>query len=648
MSGLSQLLQTGLSGLSVASEALQTVANNTSNVNTPGYNVQSVNQTELPGTPGGPGSGTDVSSIQRAFSQFLFQQGVQANSANQAAQVVQSNTQNLAAIFPVASGGAGGLGSALDSFFSAANQIAQDPTSAANRQVFLGQAQSLAAAFRSVSGQISASFGSIETQTTAAVQQINTLTQQIAQLNRAIPAQTTADGGPPNSLLDQRDELVQQLAQQIGVSLVPGANGVVNVYTAGGAALVNGATAYQLATGRSQFGDGQLTVTYGPTGQDLTASLSDGQLGGLLGAHAQLVSTQASVGALAAGLAAAVNTQQSLGLDLNGNPGQPLFSVAGPVVYAAQSNTGSGSLTATITDPTNFTSGDFIVTSTATGFEATDTTSGQVTALGSGPTLSFDGLTIAVTGTVAAGDSFKIEPTATAAQTLTAALDDPTEIAAASPYVVTPGNNVGNVQATIGNPVDSATLPASTILLPASQFGQPISVQFTSSSNFNVLSSTDSVIASGTLNPSSAAEIAIAYPASGPAGEVTTISLSAGTAAAGDSFALTPGGPGSNGNIVGLAGLANQNLLSGQTFDNYYSGVVTNVGNIGQDAQLAAQATQAVLTQTQNTQQSVSGVNLDQQAANLVDYQQAYQAAAQVIATAQTLFQSLLTALQAA
>ena len=140
----------------------------------------------------------------------------------------------------------------------------------------------------------------------------------------------------------------------------------------------------------------------------------------------QLVSTQASVGALAAGLAAAVNTQQSLGLDLNGNPGQPLFSVAGPVVYAAQSNTGSGSLTATITDPTNFTSGDFIVTSTATGFEATDTTSGQVTALGSGPTLSFDGLTIAVTGTVAAGDSFKIEPTATAAQTLTAALDDPT------------------------------------------------------------------------------------------------------------------------------------------------------------------------------------------------------------------------------
>ena len=609
--------------------------------------MQSVNQTELPGTAGSPGAGTDVTSIQRAFSQFLFQQGVQASSANQAAQVIESNAQNLAAIFPVASGGAGGLGSALDSFFSAANQVAQDPASAANRQVFLGQAQSLAAAFRSVSGQISASLGSIGTQTTAVVQQINTLTQQIAQLNRAIPAQTTAAGGPPNSLLDQRDELVQQLAQEIGVSLVRGANGVVDVYTAGGAALVNGATAYQLATGQSQFGDGQLTVTYGPTGQDLTASLSDGQLGGLLGARAQLASTQASVGALAAGLAAAVNTQQSLGLDLNGNPGQPLFSVAGPAVYAAQSNTGSGSLTATITDPASFTPGDFIVASTATGFEATDTTSGQVTALGSGPTLSFDGLTIAVTGAVAVGDSFKIEPTATAAQTLTTAIGDPTEIAAASAYVVTPGNNVGNVQATVGNPVASAALPASAILLPASQFGQPISVQFTSSSNFNVLSSANSVIASGTLSPSSGAEIAIAYPASGPAGEVATISLSAGTAAAGDSFSLTPGGPGSNGNIVALGDLANQNLLSGQTFDNYYSGLVANIGSRGEAAQVAAQTTQAVLTQTQTTQQSVSGVNLDQQAADLVNYQQAYQAAAKVIATAQTLFQSLLAAVQA-
>jgi flagellar hook-associated protein 1 len=647
MSGLSQLVQTGLTGVSAATEAMQTVANNTANVSTPGYNAQSVNQVELPGVDGGPGAGTEVTAIQRAFDQFLYQQGVQASSANQAAQIVQTNAQNLASLFPTASGGAGGLGSALDSFFAAANQVAQDPTVAANRQAFLGQAQSLAAAFQSVGGQISASLGSVDGQTAAAVQQINDLTQQIAQLNQAIAAQTNAAGGSPNSLLDQRDELVQQLGQQLGVTIVPAANGVVDVYTTGGAALVNGGTADQLAVGQNQYGDGAIAVTYGPTGQDLTASLSGGQLGGLLASQTQLINTQDSVGALAAGIAAAVNTQQSLGLDLNGNIGQPLFSVAGPAVYASSSNTGSGSLMAAITDPASFSPGDFIVTDTASGFEATNTTTGQVTALGSGPTLTLDGMTITVSGQVATGDSFKIEPTSTAAQTLTTAISDPSAIAAASPYVATPGNNVGNVQAAVSSSVATAALPAGTVLVPASQFGQPISIQFTSSSAFNVLSSSNSIIASGTLNPNSGAEIAVAYPASGAAGEAATISLSAGTAAAGDSFTLTPGGPGSNGNMVALAALANQNLLSDQTFDNYYSALVTSVGSSGQAAETAAQATQAVLTQTQNAQQSVSGVNLDQQAADLVSYQQAYQAAAQVIATAQTLFQSLLDAVQA-
>jgi flagellar hook-associated protein 1 len=440
---------------------------------------------------------------------------------------------------------------------------------------------------------------------------------------------------------------VQQLAQQIGVTLVPGAGGTVDVYTSNGAALVNGSNAYQLAVGPDQYGDGGLAVTDAATGQDLTASLGSGTLGGLVASRAQLVNAQNSVGALAAGIAAAVNNQQAQGLDLNGNLGQPLFSVAGPQVYASQSNSGTGSLTAAITDPADFTPGNFIVSKTATGYEATDAQTGAVSQLGNGPTLNFDGLTITVSGAVATGDSFEIEPTAKAAASLATATSEPNAIAAASAYVATSGNNVGNVAASVGSPVASTALPAGAIVLPASDFGQSISVQFTSSSNFNVVSSSGSVIASGTLNPSSGAEIAIAFPASGAAaGEVVPVTLSAGTAAAGDSFTLSPGGAGSNGNIDALAGLANQNLLSGETFDNFYSALVTNIGSSGQEAQLTAQSAQAVLTQAQNQQQSLSGVNLDQQAADLVSAQQAYQAAAKVVATAQTLFQTLLAALQ--
>jgi flagellar hook-associated protein 1 FlgK len=352
MTGLTNLVQIGLSGLTAASEAIETVSNNTANVNTPGYDAQSVKQTERLGTDG-VGSGTDVSSIQRAFDQFVDREVVQANSANQAAQVVQTNSQAIAALFPVASGGAGGLGASLDSFFSAANGLTQDPTSAANCEVFLSDAQSLASTFHSVGGGVATKLTTVNGQISDAVQQVNGLAQQIANLNQAIARQRAGPwSAPSNSLLDQRDELVQQLGQQLGVTTVQGANGALDVYTSSGAVLVDGASSYQLAVASGNYGDGGVAITYAPTKQDLTNSLSGGQLGGLLTSRAQLVSTQDTVGALATGFTSAVNKQQTLGLDLNGNLGQPFLSLTGPTVYPAQSNTGSGTLSAAITDPT--------------------------------------------------------------------------------------------------------------------------------------------------------------------------------------------------------------------------------------------------------------------------------------------------------
>jgi flagellar hook-associated protein 1 FlgK len=139
-----------------------------------------------------------------------------------------------------------------------------------------------------------------------------------------------------------------------------------------------------------------------------------------------------------------------------------LLSLTGPTVYPAQSNTGSGTLSAAITDPNSFTPGDFILTKTTAGFEATNVATGQTTALGNGSVFSLDGMTITVSGAVQAGDSFKLEPTAAAAQSLSVAISDPSAIAAASPYVATAGtlnsdgtitdHNLGNVQATVGGP----------------------------------------------------------------------------------------------------------------------------------------------------------------------------------------------------
>jgi flagellar hook-associated protein 1 FlgK len=656
MANLAQIVETGATGLEAATLAMQTVSTNTANANTPGYNVESAQQSELPGVGIAPGAGTEVTSVQRAFDQFVYQAVVQASAANQAAQIVQTNSQNLAAAFPVASGGAGGLGASIGGFFAAVNTLSQNPTSVPDRQALLSQAQSLAGQFQSVAGQVASGLTAVDGQLGQSVQQINSLTAQIAGLNQQIARQT--GGNPPNALLDQRDQLVQQLAQQVGVQVLQGNNGMLDVYTSSGAALVAGTNSYRLAATAGSYRDGTVDITYVPSGQDLTSGLAGGTLGGLLVSRAQLTQARDSVGALAAGLAVAVNTQQSLGLDPGGQLGQVLFSLAGPAVYAASANQGSGTLSATISDPAQFQPSDFVVSKTAAGFEATNTATGQITALGNGPTLNLDGLTIAVSGAIATGDSFLIEPTATAAQTLAVTTGDPSAIAAAASHVASPGaigaggaisnSNQGNITASIGGPVASGALPPGTVLVPASAFGQPLSIVFSSASNFDVRTSGGTVIASGVLDAATGAEIAIAYPSPpAPAGMTDTVTLSAGAAATGDAFALTPGGSGSNGNVAALAALANQSVAGGQSLGDAYASLVTTVGNYGQDAQAAAAASQGVLTLAQNNQQSVSGVNLDQQAADLVAFQQAYQAAAQVIASAQVVFQSLILAVQA-
>lgn len=645
MTGLSQLIDAGWSGINAAAQALATVSNNTANVNTPDYSVESVQQSEQPGQLGQPGLGVDVTSIQRAYNQFVFAQLVGANSANQAAQVAQNNSEIVTAIFPIASGGAGGLGASLTSFFSGVNAVSQDATSLPNRQTMLSDATALAENFNSVGSQLAANQNSINGQLSDAVNQVNTLTQQIAVLNGQIEAQSASGGSPPNALLDNRDNLVQQLGQELGITIDTAPNNAVTIF-AGGDVLVNGSSSVNLGVVSGSYGN-SVSIAYEPSGQDITASLSGGTIGGLLSSQAEVVSAQNAVGAIAVALADAVNTQQSLGLDLNGALGGALFSVAGPSVYAAASNTGSGTLNVSITNTNAFQSDNFIVAKTASGYQATNTATGQVTALGNGPTLSFDGMTLTVSGTINTGDSFEVEPTANAAQTLQVVATDPSAIAAAAAYVATAGNNLGNVTAGAFSPAASGSLAGGTAIVPAAYFGQDLTVEFTSATTFNVLSAGNAVVASGSFSAANGAQVAIAYPPSAPAGEVAVTSLSPGTASTGDTFSLTPGGANSNANALAMASLANQNLLSGATLTNAYATVVGQVGSAGQSANFNAEASQGVLSQVQAIQQSISGVNLDEEAADLVNYQQAYQASAQIIASAQTLFLALITAVQA-
>lgn len=659
MTGLTQVLNVGISGIEAATQGMQTVSNNTANVNTPGYNMETINQVALNGVDmpaGGLGAGVNVTSVQRAFNQFVYQEILGATATNQSANTVLSNTQNLAGIFPVASGGANGLGQAIGNFFGGANTVAQDPANVPNRAVMLGDAQSVSSLFNSVGAALAANLTTQNQQIGSMVGQINTLTSQIAALNTTIESEEGSTGASPNSLLDQRDQTVQQLAQLIGVNVVVGNDGSENIYATGGATLVAGNTSFSLQATSGSYGNGSTSVIYGPTGQDITASLSGGQLGGLVAFRTQLTNVVNSVGALAANFASAVNDQQAQGLDLNGNLGTAMFDVPGPQVFTSSANTGTGSLNATISNSATMVPDDFTVMRTAAGYQATDLATGQVTSLGAGPTFSYNGMTLTVSDAINVGNSFEVEPTVTAAQDMAVAISNPNLIAAASPYVATAGtitsggaiadNNAGNVQATVGAAIPNGSIPAGAVIVPPADFGQQLSIAFTSATTFNVVTSGGGTIASGSFSAASGARIALEYPAGGASGDAIIVSLSPGNAAKGDGFVLSPAGPGNNGNISAIAAINSQNVVGGEPLSDYYAQLVSSIGNQGQEAEVSSEASQGVLTSAQSIQQSISGVNLDEQAALLVSYQQAYQAAAQIIGTTQTLFTGLITAMQ--
>ncbi|MDE2514340.1 MAG: flagellar hook-associated protein FlgK, partial [Alphaproteobacteria bacterium] len=491
MGGINQVLDSALSGLLAAQAGMATEANNTSNVNTPGYAVEGLNQIETMsamGPIGGIGTGTSVVSIQRSFDQYVYQEMVQADSVNQAAQVVLSGTSSLSSVFPLASAGAGGLGKVIGSFFTAANTVAQDPANLSNRDAFLSSAQQVTSLFQSVGSQLASNISTVNGQITQSVAQIDNLATQIAQINKDILSKSGPSDSATNSLVDQADHLVQQLGEQVGITVAPGASGTMDVYLANGMALVNGATSYSLSTASGSFNDGTLAVKYAPNGEDLTNRISGGQLGGLLSMRSQYVSANDSVGGLAVALASAINGQQTLGLTLNGQLGKALFSVPAPVVFAGAGNTGAATVTATVSNPNAFTSGDYVLTRIAGGYQAVNVATGQTTSLGAGPTLSLDGMTIQVTGAANVGDSFEIEPTLKAATGIAVTTTDPSAIAAAAPYVATAGvmtsggiknTNIGNVTMTAGAPTTSGSLPAGTVILPAADFGQQMSVKFT-------------------------------------------------------------------------------------------------------------------------------------------------------------------------
>ncbi|KLD74503.1 flagellar hook protein FlgK [Xanthomonas hyacinthi DSM 19077] len=622
---MADLLSTGVSGLLASQVGLSTVGHNISNVNTAGYTRQTTTfNARAPQYNGGyyVGQGADAISVQRAYSQFLTQSVWSASSGQSRA----SQYATLTASVNNAVSGSANLQTALDGFFGSVSDVANAPIDTASRQAMIGKANTLVATFKSLSSQFQQLDQQTNQQISAAVDSINSLAKSIADLNGQIQ-KGYAGGAVPNDLLDARDQAVSQLSQIVGVNVTQTSDHMYTVSVGNGQPLVNGTNATQLSTANNQYDSSRLEVV-GPGGSVISSQLGSGSLGATFDFRTNVLDpARNQLGRAAIAMTDAFNKQSAQGIDLNGAAGGDFFNIADPAVFNSTANKGTGSVTATVADVSKLDASDYVMRFDGTNWSATTTAGVTVPMTGTGTAADpfvVGGLNVTVGAGAVAGDSFQIQPTRNAASTMSGAVSDTSKIAASGPLAATKGaSNTG--KGVLGNlTVTDVTNPA---------FNTPATITFTSPTTYSINGGAPQTYADGDT-------------ITGPG---WTLKLT-GSPAANDTFSVKPAGSasGDNGNALAMANVATKGVLDNgvTTVGKAYSQLIAQVGTAGAQANTALTAQQSILDQATASQQGLSGVNMDEEAANLLRFQQSYAAAAQVINTANTIFNSLLTAVQ--
>ena len=632
----SGLLSIGLSGLNAAQAGMSTTSENIANVNTTGYSEESVIQSEAtPVFSGGGylGTGVDVDTVARAYSAYQQQQVVQATASSGE---LSTQYNQMSQIDNLLGDPTTGISAAVDSFYSSAQTLADTPSDSSARTAFLSQAQTMSDTFNSVASQLTALSQSTGQSINESIASVNTEAGEIASLNQQIIA-ASGSSQAPNTLLDQRDALVTQLNQQIGATSITQSDGSIDLYVGNGQPIVTGSTANKLSAvpSSSDPAQTQLAVTIGKSTVQLgAAQLSGGSLSGLLsfnnGALQNAINT---VGQIADGVAAAVNGQNQLGQDANGNLGKAIFAIPAPVVTAASSNSATGAISTSISNAAALTGSNYQLKFDGTNYTLTRLSDGTSTSYASLPQ-TVDGMTIALGSALSAGDSFTIAPTAAGASGMMAIMTDPNLVAAAGPVRASlSDSNAGDL---------STSSLAVTASAPLSSTIQD-KVQLT----FSVSGGTPTYTAVDTTTGTTLASNA-AYSA-GSAISLNGWSLTLnGTPANGDSVSIgaNSGGTSDNSNALLLAGLATQNVTSLGSASSAYQDMVANIGTQTASLKSTSTAQANILSDANSAQAATSGVSLDDEAANLLKYQQAYQASSQAIATANNMFTAILQLFQ--
>ncbi|MBK0090478.1 MULTISPECIES: flagellar hook-associated protein FlgK [Erwiniaceae] len=543
---MSSIINSAMSGLSAAQAALSTTSNNISNYTVAGYSRQTTILSQANSTLQGNsyyGNGVTLNGVQREYDEFVTAQ-LRGSSANYSA--VNTQYSQISNIDDLLSTSTTSLSTSIQSFFTNVQNVVSNANDPSARQSMLSYAQGLVNQFQTTAQYLNNMQTSVNTDIASNVDQINTYTSQIADLNTQIAKLTTGNGAAPNDLLDQRDQLVNNLNNIVGVNVSQQDGSYI--VSMGSVTLVNGKNSTNLVAMPSSADNSRITVGYvdkqAGNVEIPEKTLTTGSLGGLLAFRTQDLDTaQNQLGQLAAAFTTSFNAVQTAGYDSNGAQGTKFFNIGSPNVVSNSKNTSTATVTAEWSDTSALKASNYSMSydsasSTWSVTRLSDNVKFSVTPDATDGTLSFDGLKLTVSGTPDNKDSFLVKPVQNVISSMSVAITDESQIAAAS----------------------SAT-----------------------------------------------------------------------------------SGESDNTNAQKMLDLQDAKLVNGNaTIAQAYASIVSTVGNKTSTLETASTTQKNVVDQLTDRQQSVSGVNLDEEYANLTKYQQFYMANAQVLQTASTIFNALM------
>lgn len=669
---MADLLSIGLSGLTANKTSLAVTGHNITNVNTPGFSRQdAVQATRNPQFSGAGyiGSGTTLVDIRRSYSEFLSAQVRSSTALSSDVSAYKSQIEQLDSLL---AGSTTGITPALQKLFSALQTAAEDPANIPARQLVLSEAEGLAKRFNTVYDRINDQNQFINKQMSAVTDQVNRLATSIASYNDAI-AIAGANGAQPNDLLDGRDEAIRQLSTFVGVTAVPQDDNTINLFVGSGQPLVVGSktNSLQVRPGQDDPTRAEVEFVSGGSRQAVTSLLTGGELGGLIRYRAEsLDPTLNSLGRLALAVTDQVNTQLGQGLDLKGKAGTALFgdfndsSLASLRARAFSTNTSSVQPALNINNTSVLTTSDYRLEFDGTNYQARRLSDGELMVVNPNPpagypaTLSFtdqsgraQGVELALGAAPNAGDKYLLQPTRRGATTISTTLDQPDQLAFAAPVRAEAQlQNRGNGSISQPDLIAAGTSPIDATVIAAAL---PVALTYNGAGAFENPPGTPAAGLNRTPAGAFVPGQLNTYELDLGGGNRVSFTVS-GRPEDGDSFSLAfnQTGVSDNRNALKLADLQNKQTVgvdptvtgisTGVSFTDGYGDMVERVGTLTAQARQDSEATGAILKQAVDNRDSLSGVNLDEEAANLIKFEQYYNASAQVIQVARSLFDTLI------